>query len=82
MEDSECPALTVEGDWSPAQSKTVRNKLQLYFQSKKKSSGGDCRVEVEEEAARASVFFRAEEGEFLRLRRFWFCSEPGLKGPV
>ncbi|XP_027872328.1 protein mono-ADP-ribosyltransferase PARP14-like [Xiphophorus couchianus] len=61
MEDSECPALTVEGDWSPAQSKTVRNKLQLYFQSKKKSSGGDCRVEVEEEAARASVFFRAEE---------------------
>ncbi|XP_043967027.1 protein mono-ADP-ribosyltransferase PARP14-like [Gambusia affinis] len=61
MEDSECPAVTVEGDWSPAQSKTVRNKLQLYFQSKKKSSGGDCRVEVEEEAARASVFFRAEE---------------------
>ncbi|XP_007543095.1 poly [ADP-ribose] polymerase 14-like isoform X1 [Poecilia formosa] len=61
MEESECPAVTVEGDWSPAQSKTVRNKLQLYFQSKKKSSGGDCRVEVEEEAARAAVFFRAEE---------------------
>ncbi|XP_054895199.1 protein mono-ADP-ribosyltransferase PARP14-like isoform X2 [Poeciliopsis prolifica] len=61
MEESECPALTVEGDWSPAQRKTVRNKLQLYFQSKKRSSGGDCRVEVEEEAARASVYFREED---------------------
>uniref|UniRef100_A0A3P9PUJ0 Poly [ADP-ribose] polymerase n=1 Tax=Poecilia reticulata TaxID=8081 RepID=A0A3P9PUJ0_POERE len=79
LPESECPAVTVEGDWSPAQSKTVRNKLQLYFQSKKKSSGGDCRVEVEEEAARAAVFFRAEEGECPRLRRSWFCSEPGLK---
>ncbi|MEQ2169334.1 hypothetical protein GOODEAATRI_024150 [Goodea atripinnis] len=63
MADSECPPVTVEGDWSSVQNKTVRNKLQLYFQSKKKSSGGECRVEVEEEAPRASVFFRSEEGE-------------------
>ncbi|XP_036000627.1 LOW QUALITY PROTEIN: protein mono-ADP-ribosyltransferase PARP14-like [Fundulus heteroclitus] len=61
MEDSECPPVTVEGDWSPEQNKTVKNKLQLYFQSKKKSSGGDCRVEVEEEAPTASVFFRSQE---------------------
>ncbi|MEQ2268417.1 hypothetical protein XENORESO_014760 [Xenotaenia resolanae] len=61
MADSECPPVTVEGDWSSVQNKTVRNKLQLYFQSKKKSSGGECRVEVEEEAPRASVFFRSEE---------------------
>uniref|UniRef100_A0A3Q2E0U3 Poly [ADP-ribose] polymerase n=1 Tax=Cyprinodon variegatus TaxID=28743 RepID=A0A3Q2E0U3_CYPVA len=66
MEDSECLPLTVEGNWSSVQSKTVKNKLLLYFQSKKKSGGGECRVEVEEEAPRASVFFRSEEGEFLR----------------
>uniref|UniRef100_UPI0037E75BC7 protein mono-ADP-ribosyltransferase PARP14-like n=1 Tax=Semicossyphus pulcher TaxID=241346 RepID=UPI0037E75BC7 len=61
MEGIECPPVTVEGDWSPAQAKTVKNKLQLYFQSKKKSSGGDCRVEAEEEAPRAAVYFRSEE---------------------
>ncbi|XP_068559360.1 protein mono-ADP-ribosyltransferase PARP14-like [Cebidichthys violaceus] len=53
--------VTVEGDWIPAQTKTMKNKLQLYFQSKKKSSGGDCRVEAEDGAPRAAVFFRSEE---------------------
>ncbi|KAM4575865.1 protein mono-ADP-ribosyltransferase PARP14-like [Odontesthes bonariensis] len=61
MAECECPPVAVEGDWGPAPSKTVKNKLQLYFQSKKKSSGGDCRVEVEDGAARAAVFFRSEE---------------------
>ncbi|XP_069576160.1 protein mono-ADP-ribosyltransferase PARP14-like [Brachyistius frenatus] len=61
MDAAECPPVTVEGDWSPAQAKTVKNKLQLYFQSKKKSSGGECRVEAEDGAPRAAVFFRAEE---------------------
>ncbi|XP_040897571.1 protein mono-ADP-ribosyltransferase PARP14-like isoform X2 [Toxotes jaculatrix] len=55
------PPVTVEGDWGPTQTKTVKNKLQLYFQSKKKSSGGECRVEVEDGAPRAAVFFRSEE---------------------
>ncbi|XP_071340147.1 protein mono-ADP-ribosyltransferase PARP14-like isoform X2 [Trachinotus anak] len=55
------PPLTVEGAWSPAQTRTLRNKLQLYFQSRKKSSGGDCVVEVEDGAPRAAVFFRSEE---------------------
>lgn len=63
MEHTECPPVTVEGDWSPAQTKTVKNKLQLYFQSKKKSSGGECRVEAEDGAPRAAVYFRSEEGE-------------------
>ncbi|XP_054466481.1 protein mono-ADP-ribosyltransferase PARP14-like [Anoplopoma fimbria] len=53
--------VTVEGDWKPAQTKTMKNKLHLYFQSKKKSSGGDCRVEAEDGAPRAAVYFRAEE---------------------
>ncbi|XP_056232020.1 protein mono-ADP-ribosyltransferase PARP14-like [Seriola aureovittata] len=62
MDGSDSPRpVTVEGDWSPVQPKTLKNKLQLYFQSKKKSSGGDCWVEVEDGAARAAVFFRSEE---------------------
>ncbi|KAM9360379.1 protein mono-ADP-ribosyltransferase PARP14-like [Symphorus nematophorus] len=61
MAGTECQPVTVEGDWSPAQTKTVKNKLQLYFQSKKKSSGGDCRVEAEDEAPRAAVFFASEQ---------------------
>uniref|UniRef100_A0A3B4UJW7 Uncharacterized protein n=1 Tax=Seriola dumerili TaxID=41447 RepID=A0A3B4UJW7_SERDU len=62
MDGSDSPRpVTVEGDWSQVQTKTLKNKLQLYFQSKKKSSGGDCRVEVEDGAPRAAVFFRSEE---------------------
>ncbi|KAF3695309.1 Poly [ADP-ribose] polymerase 14 [Channa argus] len=56
-----CSPLTVEGDWSPAQTKTVKNKLQLHFLSRKKSNGGDCRVEVEDGAPRAAVHFTSEE---------------------
>ena len=66
MEQTESPPpVTVEGDWGPAQTKTVKNKLELYFGSKKKSSGGDCRVEAEEEAPRAVVYFQCPEGELL-----------------
>ncbi|KAM6944682.1 protein mono-ADP-ribosyltransferase PARP14-like [Lycodopsis pacificus] len=62
MDETERPLpVTVEGDWIPDQTKTMKNKLQLYFQSKKKSSGGDCRVEAEDGAPRAAVFFRSEE---------------------
>ncbi|XP_076587780.1 protein mono-ADP-ribosyltransferase PARP14-like [Chaetodon auriga] len=61
MDETECPPVVVEGDWSPVQTKTLKNKLQLYFQSKKKSSGGDCRVEAEDGARRAAVYFRSEE---------------------
>ncbi|XP_039902752.1 protein mono-ADP-ribosyltransferase PARP14-like isoform X3 [Simochromis diagramma] len=61
MEGSECPPVTVEGDWTPAQTKALKNKLHIYFQSKKKSSGGDCRVEAEEGAPRAAVYFSSPE---------------------
>uniref|UniRef100_A0A3Q1CJ02 PAR14-like first RRM domain-containing protein n=1 Tax=Amphiprion ocellaris TaxID=80972 RepID=A0A3Q1CJ02_AMPOC len=71
----ECPPVTVEGDWSPDQNRTVKNKLELYFQSRKKSGGGECRVEAEEGAPRAAVFFRSEEGEFLEPDR----TGPGLE---
>ncbi|XP_029915316.1 protein mono-ADP-ribosyltransferase PARP14-like isoform X2 [Myripristis murdjan] len=52
--------ITVEGEWSPAQCKGIKNKLQLHFQSRKKSSGGECRVEVADDG-RATVCFRSDE---------------------
>lgn len=64
MEAAKCEPVTVDGSWSSAQTKTVKNKLQLYFGSKKKSGGGDCRVEAEDGAPRAAVFFSSEEGEY------------------
>lgn len=84
MEETEVRVI-VEGDWSPAQTRSLKNKLQLYFQSKKKSSGGDCRVEVEDGAPRASVFFRSEEGESpsaapSRTRSQVCEGGPGLRG--
>lgn len=64
MAEFVCPPITVEGDWSPAQTRTVTNKLQIYFGSKKKSGGGgDCRVDADSGAARAAVFFSSAEGE-------------------
>lgn len=65
MAEAACPPITVEGDWSPAQTRTVTNKLQIYFGSKKKSGGGggDCRVEPESGAPRAAVFLSSAEGE-------------------
>ncbi|XP_067429640.1 protein mono-ADP-ribosyltransferase PARP14-like isoform X1 [Thunnus thynnus] len=61
MEEYLCPPVTVEGDWTPAQTRTLKNKLQLYFGSKKKSNGGDCRVELDDGAPTAAVYFRSEE---------------------
>ncbi|XP_071380642.1 protein mono-ADP-ribosyltransferase PARP14-like [Centroberyx affinis] len=58
MEEHPYP-ITVQGGWTPAQSKAVKNKLQLYFQSKKKSNGGECRVEAEDD--RATVHFKSDE---------------------
>lgn len=63
MAECACPPVTVEGDWSPAQIRTVNNKLRLYFGSKKKSGGSDCRVETDAGAPRAAVFFSSAEGE-------------------
>uniref|UniRef100_A0A3P9KXP2 PAR14-like first RRM domain-containing protein n=1 Tax=Oryzias latipes TaxID=8090 RepID=A0A3P9KXP2_ORYLA len=61
------PPVVVEGDWDPSQQKSVKLKLQVYFQSKKKSGGGDCRVELEDDAAR--VYFRSGEVREEVLKR-------------
>lgn len=54
-------ALVVRGPWGPDQTRTVRNKLQIYFQSKKRSGGGDCRVELEDGSGTALVHFTAQD---------------------
>ncbi|KAM8865926.1 protein mono-ADP-ribosyltransferase PARP14-like isoform 5-T5 [Synchiropus picturatus] len=53
--------VVVAGVWTSAQTKSVKNKLLIYFQSNKKSSGGECQVELEESSPRAVVVFSSEE---------------------
>ncbi|XP_028313172.1 protein mono-ADP-ribosyltransferase PARP14-like isoform X2 [Gouania willdenowi] len=69
MDGLELPPVIVEGDWTPAQVCSVRNKLQLHFQSKKRSNGGECRVELEDGAPRAAVYFKAAEVRDLVLAK-------------
>ncbi|KPP70403.1 poly-like [Scleropages formosus] len=59
MEGYEYP-LSVQGNWVPNAAK-VKNKLQIYFQSAKKSGGGDCKVEYDENNNTATVWFNSEE---------------------
>ncbi|XP_036451403.1 protein mono-ADP-ribosyltransferase PARP14-like [Colossoma macropomum] len=58
MEDFPHP-LTVEARWPSTSNKTLTAKLQIYFQSKKKSQGGDCVVRFPEESSAATVLFRS-----------------------
>ncbi|KAK1165787.1 protein mono-ADP-ribosyltransferase PARP14-like [Acipenser oxyrinchus oxyrinchus] len=54
--------LLVEGDWTPHIAKIIKNKLQIYFQSKKRSKGGDCHVEYEDfDSSQATVWFKTED---------------------
>ncbi|KTF83271.1 hypothetical protein cypCar_00029797 [Cyprinus carpio] len=56
----EYPVL-VEGDWEPEQAKSVNNKLQIYFQSKKKSQGGDCVVQYDDKSNSATILFKSSD---------------------
>lgn len=71
MAEPACPPITVEGDWTSAQTRTIVTKLQVYFGSKKKSGGGECRVEAESGAPGAAVFFSSAEGEEPPPRPLW-----------
>ncbi|XP_055792513.1 protein mono-ADP-ribosyltransferase PARP14-like [Salvelinus fontinalis] len=54
--------ITVDVSWTNSVSKGIQNKLQIYFQSKKKSSGGDCLVHYEDQhSTRATVYFKSED---------------------
>uniref|UniRef100_A0AAR2KZ26 RRM domain-containing protein n=1 Tax=Pygocentrus nattereri TaxID=42514 RepID=A0AAR2KZ26_PYGNA len=55
--------LTVEGPWPSASTKTLDAKLQIYFQSRRKSQGGDCVVRFSEQSRTATVHFRSAESE-------------------
>ncbi|XP_067289789.1 protein mono-ADP-ribosyltransferase PARP14 [Pseudorasbora parva] len=51
--------ITVEGDWGPEEAKSVKNKLQIHFQSKKKSQGGDCVVQCDKNSA--TILFKSSD---------------------
>uniref|UniRef100_A0A671QFY6 PAR14-like first RRM domain-containing protein n=2 Tax=Sinocyclocheilus anshuiensis TaxID=1608454 RepID=A0A671QFY6_9TELE len=53
--------IIVEGDWGPEHAKSVKNKLQIYFQSKKKSQGGDCVVQYNDGSRSATILFKTPD---------------------
>ncbi len=54
--------VIVEGDWRPELAKSVKNKLQIYFQSKKKSQGGDCVVQYDGSNS-ATILFKSPDSK-------------------
>ncbi|XP_062972713.1 protein mono-ADP-ribosyltransferase PARP14-like [Elgaria multicarinata webbii] len=54
--------VLVEGNWGGNFSKRLKNKLLCYFQSQKRSGGGECRIHVKPgEEERITVYFAKEE---------------------
>ncbi|RXN11597.1 poly [ADP-ribose] polymerase 14-like protein [Labeo rohita] len=53
--------VSVEGDWGPENAKSVKNKLQIYFQSKKKSQGGDCVAQYNDASNSATILFKSSD---------------------
>ncbi|XP_016089355.1 poly [ADP-ribose] polymerase 14-like isoform X2 [Sinocyclocheilus grahami] len=53
--------IIAEGDWGPEHAKSVKNKLQIYFQSKKKSQGGDCVVQYNDGSNSATILFKSSD---------------------
>ncbi|KAI4878324.1 hypothetical protein NFI96_031569 [Prochilodus magdalenae] len=53
--------IIVEGPWPSTPTRTISTKLQIYFQSKKKSQGGDCVVNFSEQTSAATVKFKSAE---------------------
>uniref|UniRef100_A0A672S1M7 PAR14-like first RRM domain-containing protein n=1 Tax=Sinocyclocheilus grahami TaxID=75366 RepID=A0A672S1M7_SINGR len=60
MDDYPYP-ITAEGDWRPEHAKSVKNKLQIYFQSKKKSQGGDCIMQYDDKCNFATILFKSSD---------------------
>ncbi|XP_070586684.1 protein mono-ADP-ribosyltransferase PARP14-like [Erythrolamprus reginae] len=54
--------LVVEGNWGCSLSKTLKNKLLCYFQSPKRSGGGECKIQVDPgREEQITVYFAQEE---------------------
>uniref|UniRef100_A0A8C1GLI2 Poly [ADP-ribose] polymerase n=1 Tax=Cyprinus carpio TaxID=7962 RepID=A0A8C1GLI2_CYPCA len=60
MDEYPYPTI-VEGNWESEQAKSVKNKLQIYFQSKKKSQGGDCAVKWDDKSNSATIQFKSSD---------------------
>lgn len=68
--------LLVEGSWGPDPPESLPTKLQLYFQSARRSGGGACEVLREPGSPpRFLVVFHLEDGE-----GFTGCGGPGTAG--
>uniref|UniRef100_A0A4W3HAG0 Poly [ADP-ribose] polymerase n=1 Tax=Callorhinchus milii TaxID=7868 RepID=A0A4W3HAG0_CALMI len=78
--------LCVEGDWDAGDAKLLKNKLQLYFQSPKRSNGGDCIVEYENPSkTEAVVRFVNDDGitlQYLIFRSLLLDAEAVLSQAV
>lgn len=61
--------ITVEGDWQPEQAKSVKNKLQIHFQSKKKSQGEDCMVQCNNGSNSATILFKSSNSKCYTQNR-------------
>lgn len=73
--------LLVEGSWGPDPPKNLINKLQMYFQSRKRSGGGECEVVPDPgNPARFLVLFFPEDGEGHESRGGSPCSGFGAAG--
>ena len=56
--------LLVEGSWGSQPPKNLSTKLQMYFQSRKRSGGGECEVcPVPGSSNRFLVLFYPDDGE-------------------
>ncbi|XP_078259602.1 protein mono-ADP-ribosyltransferase PARP14-like isoform X2 [Rhinoraja longicauda] len=53
--------LIVEGEWDQDVAKLLKNKLQIYFQSRKQCDGGECVVEYEDLASNQAVVHFAND---------------------
>ncbi|XP_058644830.1 protein mono-ADP-ribosyltransferase PARP14-like [Onychostoma macrolepis] len=51
--------IIVEGNWESEHAKSVKNKLQIHFQSKKKSQGGDCVLQYNDKSNSATILFKS-----------------------
>ncbi|XP_015674623.1 protein mono-ADP-ribosyltransferase PARP14 [Protobothrops mucrosquamatus] len=54
--------LVVEGNWDCSLSKTLKNKLLCFFQSPKRSGGGECKIHVDPgREEQITVYFAQED---------------------
>ncbi|XP_042301491.1 protein mono-ADP-ribosyltransferase PARP14-like isoform X2 [Sceloporus undulatus] len=75
-------SLLVEGDWGgPGLPKALRNKLLCYFQSPKRSGGGECQLQPQKEGC-VWVCFTCEEVRQRVLSKKTHELELGEKGTL